>query len=53
VLTAPEEEWAVAARRAEVIGRLADEPRVGVGAADAAAAELGISRRRRQAGAYS
>ncbi len=40
VLTASAEEWAVAVRRAEVIGRLAREQRVRV-----AAAELGISRR--------
>jgi putative transposase len=45
VLTASAEDWAVAVRRAEVIGRLAQEQQVGFAAADAAAAELGISRR--------
>lgn len=45
VLTSSEEVWAVAVRQAEVIGRLAREDRVGVRAADAAAAELGISQR--------
>jgi putative transposase len=45
VLTASAEEWAVAVRRAEVIGRLAREPRVRIPEADEAAAELGISRR--------
>ncbi|WP_449063848.1 transposase [Planomonospora algeriensis] len=45
VLTASAEEWEVAVRRAEVIGRLAREPWVRVAAADEAAAELGVSRR--------
>ncbi|WP_258725232.1 Mu transposase C-terminal domain-containing protein [Cellulomonas sp. NS3] len=45
VLTAPAEVWAVAVRRAEVIGPLAGAPTVGHRAADAAAAELGVSRR--------
>ncbi|MGV9383447.1 hypothetical protein ACWDRB_47070 [Nonomuraea sp. NPDC003707] len=45
VLTAPDEAWDVAVRQAEVIGRLAAGPRLGLAAADAAAAELAISRR--------
>ena len=45
VLTASEEVWSVAVRRAEVIGRLAREERIGVRVADAATAELGISQR--------
>jgi transposase InsO family protein len=45
VLTAPDEAWDVAVCQAEVIGRLAAGPRVGLAAADAAASELGISRR--------
>ncbi|WP_188190346.1 DNA-binding domain-containing protein [Nonomuraea sp. SYSU D8015] len=45
VLTAPDETWGVAVRRAEVIGRLAAGPQAGLAAADAAAAELGLSRR--------
>ncbi|MFE3454087.1 helix-turn-helix domain-containing protein [Nonomuraea sp. NPDC059194] len=45
VLSAPVETSDVAGRQAEVIGRLAAEPRVGLAAADPAAAELGISRR--------
>lgn len=45
VLTASAEEWSVAVRRAEVIGRLAREPQVRIAEADEAAAELGISRR--------
>jgi putative transposase len=45
VLTASAEEWSVAVRRAEVIGRLAREPQVCIAEADEAAAELGISRR--------
>lgn len=45
VLTASEEAWAVAVRRAEVIGPLARQQRVGVETADAAAVELGVSRR--------
>ncbi len=46
VLTASDEVWQLAIRRAEVIGRLAAGDAVGHAAADAAAAELGISRRR-------
>ena len=45
VLTASDKAWSVAVRRAEVIGQLARERRVGVEAADAAALELGMSRR--------
>jgi len=45
VLTVSDEVWSVAVRRAEVIGRLARERRVGVQAADAAAAELRMCRR--------
>lgn len=45
LLSVPEEMWALAVRRAEVIGRLARGAVVGLGAADAAAAELGVSRR--------
>ncbi|TMR90658.1 Mu transposase C-terminal domain-containing protein [Nonomuraea basaltis] len=45
VLTAPDEAWDVAVRQAEVIGPLADQPRLGSAAADAAAAQLGISQR--------
>jgi putative transposase len=45
VLTASDEAWAAAVGRAEVIGRLAGQGRVGLEAADAAAAELGISQR--------
>lgn len=45
VLTASDEVWAVAVRRARVIGPLAAGASVGKDAADAAAAELGISRR--------
>ncbi len=45
VLTADEARWELAARRAGVIGRLAQQDRVGVAAADEAAAELGVSRR--------
>ncbi|MEV4065311.1 DNA-binding domain-containing protein [Nonomuraea dietziae] len=45
VLTAPDEAWDMAVRQAEVIGQLAAAPRVGLAAADAAAVELGISRR--------
>ena len=45
VLTASDEAWAVAVRRAQVIGPLAAGSRVGAEAADGAAAELGISRR--------
>jgi putative transposase len=45
VLTAPAQTWDAAARRAEVIKQLASQATVGLDAADAAAAELGISRR--------
>ena len=45
VLTAPAEEWDRAARRATVIRELAGQSAVGLGAADAAAAVLGVSRR--------
>jgi putative transposase len=45
VLTAPAEVWDAAVRRAEVIGRLAAMPTVGLETADQAAAELGVSRR--------
>ena len=45
VLAASAEAWDVAVRRAEVIGRLAGCDVVGHHAADAAAAELGVSRR--------
>ena len=45
LLAVPEEVWSLAVRRAEVIGRLARLDVVGWEAADAAAAELGVSRR--------
>ncbi|MFI6541190.1 DNA-binding domain-containing protein [Nonomuraea sp. NPDC050547] len=45
VLTASAEDWLVAVRRAEVIGRLAREPRVRSAEAAEAAVEPGISRR--------
>lgn len=45
VVTASEEMWALAARRAEVLGRVADAEVVGREAADRAAEELGLSRR--------
>lgn len=45
VLTAPDAVWELAVRRAAVIGRLADAGAVGLAAAHAAAAELGVSRR--------
>jgi putative transposase len=45
VLRVPDEVWARAVRRAEVIGRLAQGAVVGHEAADAAAAELEVSRR--------
>jgi putative transposase len=45
LLTAPDEAWDVAVRRAEVIGPLARLDVVGRGAVDAASAQLGISRR--------
>jgi putative transposase len=46
VLSAPDAAWEMAVQRATVIGRLAQADRVTVEAADAAAAELKISRRR-------
>jgi putative transposase len=45
VLAVPEETWRLAICRAEVIARLAAMGTVGLDAADAAAAELGVSRR--------
>lgn len=45
VLTAPGPVWDAAVRRAEVIGRLAEQPTVGLAAVDQAADELGVSRR--------
>lgn len=45
VLTVSGAAWDLAVRRAEVIGRLAAAPAVGHRAANAAAAELGVSRR--------
>jgi putative transposase len=45
VLTAAAEAWDLAVRQAEVIGQLAGQRTVGLEAADAAAAELGVSRR--------
>jgi Helix-turn-helix domain len=45
LLTVPDEVWQLAVRRAEVIGPLAAAPSVGAGAVDAAATELGVSRR--------
>ena len=45
LLSVPDEVWAVAVRRAEVIGPLAAAGVVGAAAADAAAEELGLSRR--------
>jgi len=45
VLTAPAEAWGLAVRRAEVIRELAGQRVVGLEAADAAAARLGVSRR--------
>jgi putative transposase len=45
VLTAAAERWDLAVRRAGVIGQLAGQSTVGL-AAEAAAAELGVSRRR-------
>ena len=45
LLAVPEEAWSLAVRRAEVIGPLARLDVVGLEAADAAAAELGVSRR--------
>jgi putative transposase len=46
VLIAAAERRDLAVRRAEVIGQLAGQPTVGLAAAEAAAAELGVSRRR-------
>lgn len=46
VLTLPEPAWTEAKRRAEIIAPLARLPRVGHDAADLAAAQLGLSRRR-------
>jgi putative transposase len=46
VLTAAAERWDLAVRRAGVIGQLAGRSTVGLAAAEAAAAELGVSRRR-------
>lgn len=45
LLTASAESWALARRRATVIARLATKDRVGHQVADAAASELGLSRR--------
>jgi putative transposase len=45
LLTVPDEVWELAVRRAEVIGPLASSSSVGVGSVDAAAAQLGVSRR--------
>ena len=45
VLAVPEETWRLAVCRAEVIARLAAMGTVGLDDADAAAAELGVSRR--------
>ncbi len=45
VLTAPAQTWDAAARRAEVIKQLAGQAAVGLDAVEAAAGELGISRR--------
>jgi putative transposase len=45
LLTAGAEAWELAVRRAAVIGPLAEQETVGLAAADAAAAELGVSRR--------
>jgi hypothetical protein len=45
LLATSDEVWNLAVRRAEVIGRLAQTGVVGLEAADAAAAELGVSRR--------
>jgi putative transposase len=45
VLTAPAEGWDLAVRRADVIRELAAQRVVGLGAADAAAVRLGVSRR--------
>src|SRR5260370_30808327 len=45
VVTAADEAWDLAVRRAGVIGPLAEQPRVGLEAADAPAARVGVSRR--------
>ncbi len=45
LLTVPGEVWQLAVRRAEVIGPLAAMSGAGIGAVDAAATELGVSRR--------
>src|SRR5215467_13099323 len=45
VLTADKARWQLAVRRAEVIGRLAQQDRVSVTAADQVGAELGLKRR--------
>ena len=45
LLTVSDEVWGLAVRRAEVIGPLAGLPVVGLTTADAAAGELGVSRR--------
>jgi putative transposase len=45
LLTVPDEVWYFAVQRAEVIAPLADASSVGAGAVDAAAAQLGVSRR--------
>jgi putative transposase len=50
VLTAPGPMWDAAVRLAEVIGGLAAKDTVGLAAADGAAVELGVSRRRCRAG---
>jgi putative transposase len=48
VLTAPAEAWGLAVRRADVIRELAAQRVVGLEAADATAARLGVSRRQVQ-----
>jgi putative transposase len=45
LLTAGAQAWELAVRRAAVIGPIAEQETVGLAAADAAAAELGVSRR--------
>ena len=45
VLTAPAEAWGLAVGRSEAIRELAAQPVVSLGAADAAAARLAVSRR--------
>jgi len=44
-MTVPDEVWDLAVRRAAAIGPLARADVVGLGAVDAAAGELGVSRR--------